>query len=271
MQTNKKEEEMNSFQKDMLSILFDLKENHHMTGIKAEIQTECITEKDILLLKNLAQKTKTDLTIKIGGCDAIKDIYDTKTIGANSIVVPMVESCYAAEKFIKTAKPVLNTGINKVKFFINIETISGFNCLEEILKSDFSNEICGVVFGRGDMTGSLKISKDEVDSEIILNYAKKIEDLTLKYNKEFIIGGGVTTNSLSFFKKLPLVSKFETRKIIFDAKAALSDKKADIGIIKAVKFELLWLENKKNIYGKIKNEEELRIKTLKSRCYNSIV
>ena len=261
---------MNSMEKDMLSVLFDLKESHHMTGIKAELQTECIREKDILLLKSLAQKTKTDLTIKIGGCDATKDIYDAKSIGANSIVAPMVESCYAAEKFIETAKPILNREKNKAKFFINIETISGFNCLEEIFKSDFSNDICGVVFGRGDMTGSLKMSKDEVNSEIILDYAKKIEDLTLKYNKEYIIGGCVTTNSLSFFKKLPHVSKFETRKIIFDAKAALSDKKSDVGIIKALKFELLWLENKKNIYGKIKDEDELRIKTLKSRCYNSL-
>ena len=86
-------------------------------------------------------------------------------------------------------------------------------------------------------------------------------------NKEMVIGGGVSAHSLPFFKALPehSLNRFETRKIIFDAKKALNDSNADKGILKAVGFELMWLKNKRDFYGMIFKEDEQRLQMLEAR------
>ena len=69
---------------------------------------------------------------------------------------------------------------------------------------------------------------------------------------------------------MPHISRFETRKIIFDANSALKDKHADKGILKAVGFELMWLKNKREFYGMIFKEDEARFTMLESR-YKSLI
>ena len=126
--------------------------------------------------------------------------------------------------------------------------------------------------GRTDMTGSLGMSSDDINSQEILEYACAIAEKTLKYNKELVIGGGVSAQSLPFFKKLPenALNRFETRKIIFDAQEAVNDPDADKGILKAVGFELMWIKNKQDFYSTISHEDETRIKILESRYKDSI-
>lgn len=80
-----------------------------------------------------------------------------------------------------------------------------------------------------------------------------------------VIGGGVSAQSLPFFKELPYLSRFETRKIIFDAKKALNDANADKGILKAVGFELMWLKNKREFYKMIFDEDAARLTMLEAR------
>ena len=67
------------------------------------------------------------------------------------------------------------------------------------------------------------------------------------------------------FLKLPYLTKFETRKVIFDAQKALADENADKGILKAVGFELMWLKNKREFYKMIYNEDAQRISMLEER------
>ena len=65
------------------------------------------------------------------------------------------------------------------------------------------------------------------------------------------------------------LDRFETRKIIFSKDALeLNDLKS--GMLKAVQFELYWLKNKKNYYGSIFREDDLRIKMLSDRWGNKL-
>ena len=154
---------------------------------------------------------------------------------------------------------------DEIKFLINIETITGFANLDMILTTPEFNKIGGVVFGRVDMTGSMGMNREEINNEKILDIAKVISVKMQKANKDMVVGGGVSAHSLPFFKEMPYISRYETRKIIFDAQKTLSHKNPENGILKAVGFELMWLKNKREFYGMIIKEDEERLKLLASR------
>lgn len=248
---------MNVPEQKMISFLKDLKDNYDVVGVKAEFETETIQLQELQKLKEIATAAELDLTLKISGCGSVRDINDAKTLGITSIVAPMIESSYAAKKFIKTVENIFP---DDVKLFLNIETVNGINCVNEILNADFAEKISGIVFGRTDMTNCLDI--DDVNNEIILEYAQQLAKSALKYKKELVIGGGVSALSVPFFKKLSpnALTKFETRKIIFDANKALTNKNLTKGIEKAIEFELMWIKNRNN---SPKNNE--RIAILESR------
>lgn len=257
---------MNSIELKMVDALVDLKENHHVIGVKAEFEAEGTRLEEALRLKEVVTKAGLDLTIKIGGCEAIKDMYDARTIGVAAILAPMIETSYAMKKYVKATHFVFPEDERKdVEFLINTETITGFENLDNIISSKEFAELGGVVLGRVDMTGSMGLTREDINSEEVLNIAHVISEKMMKANKDLVIGGGVSAHSLPFFKKLPYLSRFETRKIIFDAKKALNDPYADKGILKAVGFELMWLKNKREFYGMIFKEDETRLQMLEAR------
>ncbi len=257
---------MNTLEHKMVDTLVDLRENHHVVGIKAEFEAEGTRLEEALRLKEVVTKAGLDLTIKVGGCEAIKDMYDARTIGVKTIVAPMIETPYAMKKYVQATKFVFPEEERKeIKFLLNLETITGFKNLEEMVASPYFAELDGIVLGRVDMTGSMGLTREDINSKQVLDIAKILSEKMQKLNKEMVIGGGVSAQSLPFFKELPYLSRFETRKIIFDAKKALNDPNADKGILKAVGFELMWLKNKREFYKMIFDEDAARLTMLEAR------
>ena len=262
---------MNTLENKMTDTLIDLKENYNVIGVKAEFEAEGTRLTEALRLKEIATKAGLNLTIKIGGCEAIKDMYDARTIGVNTIVAPMIETAYAMKKYVKATEFVFPPEEHEeIKFLINIETITGYANLDMMLPTPEFKKIGGVVFGRVDMTGSMGMSREDINSEKILDIAKVISAKMQKANKDMVVGGGVSAHSLPFFREMPYISRYETRKIIFDAPKNLNDSKPENGILKAVGFELMWLKNKKEFYGMIIKEDEERLKLLASR-YKTLI
>ena len=259
---------MNLLEKQMVETLIDLKTNHHVVGVKAEFEAEGTRLEEALRLKEVVTRAGLDLAIKVGGCEAIKDMYDARTIGVNTIIAPMIETAYAMKKYVMATKFVFPDEERKeIKFLINTETITGFNNIDDMIQSKYFKDINGIVLGRVDMTGSMGLTREDINSNEIFELANVLATKMQKLNKDFVIGGGVSAHSLPFFKKLPQnsLSRFETRKIIFDAKKALEDKNADKGILKAVGFELMWLKNKREFYKMIFDEDAQRLNMLEAR------
>lgn len=256
---------MNSIEKNMLNLLVDLRENHCAVGVKAEFEEEGASYQETVFLKELADSAGLDLTIKIGGCKAIKELFEAKKIGANSIVAPMIETLYAAKSYIEAIKSVFSEEEQqKTKFLINIETITGYANIDEILNLPESQILSGIIFGRGDMVKSMGLTKDDVNSEQIFEMVNNIAKKTSASNKEFIIGGSVSTRSLMFLRNLSTnLTKVETRKVILAQKLLDSDK-AEEAILKAINFELLWIQNKRENFGIIREIDAQRIITLEN-------
>lgn len=258
---------MNNLERKMVEVLQDLKEKHNVAGIKAEFEAEGTRLEEALRLKEVVTRAGLELTIKIGGCEALKDMYDARSIGACRIVAPMIESAYALKKYLSAAKIVFpKEEIQQISLLANIETIMGVENFDEMLKMENIGELDGIVLGRVDMTGSLGMTREDINSEKIFNIAKELFAKAKTKGLECVIGGGVAKESLPFFKKLPkgLLDKYETRKVIFKCPEEIGGGAPD-GILKAVGFELMWLKNKRNFYGAIYAEDEHRINMLEKR------
>ncbi len=258
----------------MVGVLEDLKENHAATGIKAEFEAEGTRMEEALRLKEVVTKAGLDLTIKIGGCEALKDIYDSRSIGVTRIVGPMIETPYALKKFLASASLAFPPDErSEVDFLINIETITAVKNFDAMLALPNIKELKGIVLGRVDLTGSMDMSREDINSEPVFETCKKVMTSAKAFNPfmECVIGGGVSAASLPFFEKIPagLLDKYETRKVLFNAPEAMKNK-AGNGILKAVGFELMWLKNKRNFYGMIYKEDEARINMLQER-YDKLI
>ncbi len=257
-----------SLENKMINILTDLKENHYVIGVKAEFEAEGASFEEVKMLKDMISHVGLDLTVKIGGCEAVTDITEAKKLGANTITAPMIETTYAMKKFVNTINSVFSQAeAEKTKFLINIETITGYNNFSDILDSGDFKMLNGVVLGRGDMAGSVGLTREDVNTEQILNIALSMAEKLKSKNKYFYVGGGVSAKSLLFFKKLPYLTGFQTRKIIFGSKA-LNSSDADKGILKAMGFEFLWLKNKYELSLATKRDEA-RISMLSK--YNDLI
>ena len=166
---------MNNLEKNIIDVLSDLYKNYHVRSVKAEFEAEGAKFEEVLKLKTIVNSIGLGLCLKISGAEAIRDLYDARAIGVSSVIAPMIETPYAMKKFVKAIKIVFSEEERKnIGFYINIETITGFNNLNDIISSKEFAEINGIVLGRTDMIGSLGLEKYEIDSDSILNIAKII-------------------------------------------------------------------------------------------------
>lgn len=257
---------MNSLERRMVDALKDLRENHHVIGIKAEFEAEGTRMEEALRLKEVCMRAELGITLKIGGCEAIKDMYECRVIGVERIVAPMVETAYALKKFLDATKLVFpRDECEDLKFAVNIETIDACQAFDKMLALSEIEKLDGIVMGRVDLTGSMGLSREDVNAQVVYKTTRDLFAKAKEKSLECAVGGGVSAASLPFFKELGnLIDRYETRKVIFQCPAALSDK-ADAGILKAVGFELMWLKNKRDYYGLIFTEDAHRITMLEAR------
>lgn len=76
----------------------------------------------------------------------------------------------------------------------------------------------------------------------------------------------MTAQALPFFREVgpDMLDHYETSKVLFECPGALGQG-AELGIAKALSFELLWLKNKRNYYTAMSTEDDQRIHMMESR------
>ena len=155
---------------------------------------------------------------------------------------------------------------SEVKFCVNIETVTGVDGFPAMLQLPDKADLDGIVLGRVDMSGSMGLSRDSINSEAVYKISEQVLVQAKAAGLETAMGGGVSADSLPFMHRLPAgcLDRYETRKVIFACPEGLGED-ADKGILKAVGFELMWLKNKRDFYGRIFEEDRVRIEMLQGR------
>jgi len=261
---------MNLLEKTMVASLKELKERYNVTGVKAEFEAEGTRMEEALRLKEISMKAELEMTIKVGGCEAIKDMFEASSIGVKHLVGPMVETAYALKKFLGAVKIAFPEEQDDVEFLVNIETITAIRNIDEMLSLPEIGSLGGIVLGRVDLTGSLGMTRESINSKEILELCLMTAAKAKAKNLVVVIGGGVSVHSLPFFKSFPKghIDRFETRKVVFQCPGALGNPEG--AFLKAVEFEINWLKNKKNYYGLIHREDDARLAMMEERYRKSI-
>lgn len=254
----------------LISILKEGKKNFGFLGVKAEFEAEGTRMNEMILLSQIVRKAGLNLGVKIGGCEAISDLYNTKLLGVEYIIAPMIETPYALSKYIEAKNKVYSPKEqDSVKFLFNLETITAFSNLEG-MATVFAEQkqTDGIVFGRVDFVSSLGLSRDDIGSNKIQSYLDKTSSVCKEHNLDFVLGGGVSIETIEPVKKVQknYLTRFETRKVIFDASILQN---TGISLNEAIKlsveFELAWLKYKRDYYSGIAKEDVSRISMLESR------
>ncbi len=238
-----------------------------LLALKSEYEAEGVRRDEFQAIALVCKSLSLPLSLKIGGCEAITDLYDCRKYDVDYIIAPMIESSYAVKKYEAAIKRIFPAQKCSNNFLINVETISAYNNLDSILELiSESNYLKGVVFGRVDFSSSLNKGREFIDSDyinkVVIDVSKKCKERGI----EFVLGGGISSKSIDFLLHLSDIhlTRFETRKCIFDPLMLKNDKASSV-LLQAVHLELLWLNAKRNYYKSLVTEDDQRIDMLERR------
>jgi len=236
---------MNSLELHMVDILKELKEKYSALAVRAEFEAEGTKLEELLRLKEISLSAGLGLALKIGGCESVRDMLESRIVGVNYLIAPMVESAYSLRKYLQAVKKVFTADeLKNIEVLCNIETITACDNFESMLKIPEINMLKGIVIERVDLCFSLGRDEKYINNKEIFQIVTGLISLARKNHLVCTLGGGLSADSLKSFENVsgPSPCRYETRKVCFShQKGSNSYKK---GILKALGFELLWLKNK---------------------------
>lgn len=199
-----------------------------------EWESEGATLFDVIDLIRLSERHSQPLFVKIGGYEAMRDLFDLYSLGIHGLIIPMVESAFGVKKALEAIDAVFTD--ESLSITLTIESVMGIEALPQILKSAHTR-IERITIGRSDLGRSMGDTLKPNDPALIPLIEKVICDAA-PYPIPVGVGGGVTANISLTLPVLDQLGYVETRHCIFSSSTILETPHL---IDEALQFEQAWL------------------------------
>jgi hypothetical protein len=219
--------------KDLISDLI----RNGCAGIKLSTEDQGVSFEFIDIVNNRIINGAVPLHVKIGGPDARNDIRKCLEIGAQGIIAPMVESPFGVHKFVTAVEAIAGENIAKQLFLsINLESLSAYEKIDEILATKEISEIDEIVIGTSDLAKSVGKSKSD---PFVLDIVEKMCIKSKKVGKIVRVGGlmSVFVSRQDFGDRMirgSIVDEVNTSSVAIDVKKV---KDLQSAYMKAINFE----------------------------------
>ena len=221
---------MNSLERRMVDTLKALKGDYGVFEIKCEFEAEGTRMEELMRLKDVCSAAGLPIILKIGGVEAVTDIYNALAVGVKAIIAPMAETPFALSKFLGIIENLVpKDNATDLEFAFNMETITCFQNLDAMLALPKLKLLQGMTVGRVDFTGSLGLDRDAVESEQVFALTAEALRKGRRAGLRNGLGGAISARSLPFIARLNaegLLDKYETRKVVFAADSVRHGEKA---------------------------------------------
>ena len=257
---------MNTRERMMLDLLRQGRDEYGVVAVKAEFEAEGTRPDELLRLLELAYRADLGVALKIGGCEAVSDLLAARLYGADYIIAPMVETPYALTKFVAARSKTWGEEAHNARFLFNLETRETLDNLDAMLPLA-SAHLDGIVFGRVDFTLSCGLERGDINTRDVTDAVLVAAQACVDNDLELVVGGSVAVEAREALREVRQVrlDRFETRKVVFDGAVAELPRFKN-AVASAVAFELAWLENKRDYYRGIAEEDSPRIRMMQERC-----
>src|SRR5438876_932043 len=194
---------MTTLERKMVELLEELRDNYGVTEVKAEFEAEASRIHEVMRLRDVASRGQLGMVLKIGGAEAITDMFEAQHIGTSLLIAPMIESPYALRKYLDALEKHFPAELReKMHFGINIETKLACDSFPEMLKEKKIKLIDTITVGRVDLSASMGIDRFQINCDEIYNIAEKIYTLAKEKNFKTTMGGGIGPEAATFITKL---------------------------------------------------------------------
>ena len=211
------------FNEEIKECLHDLKNVYNASALKASFEDEGINDEDLTDLVLLSGFGDLEVAVKIGGAEANSDIVRCLRRGVVDIVAPLVESSYAASKFVNAARNKAQAlGVEDVGLHVNLETKTAVLNAKDII-TNHKDSLKGVVVGRSDLSMSMGLRKANVDDDVVMDCVKSVLHTAKRSGLMTTMGGTISVKSVPHIISLRhqgLLDRFETRAVVFDIDAS---------------------------------------------------
>lgn len=246
------------------SKLQQLVDQHSIILLKTGTEVEDMNFHEIQYLREITSNI-TLLSVKIGGSEARNDIRFCLQNSIDIIIAPMIESKYALSNFLKTIE-LLKKEISpskKVQLGFNLETITSYLFLKEILQKELLKQIHQITIGKGDFEASLTTTEHEKNKE---QYIKEILHYIHQTFPHILtsIGGGLQTSS--FLKQVQTFfpQRWNTRHVCFQTNSKEPLKNIE-ALQESLEFEILLHQKMIQEFPEHTKKYQARIYTLQNR------
>ncbi len=256
---------MNATEYKMLDALKRGRDDYGVVAVKAEFEAEGTRPDELHRLLELTQRANLKTALKIGGCEAISDLHACHIYGVDYVIAPMVETRYALSKFVDAKDKTHGTHAQRTQFLFNLETETTLQNLDDMMQLA-RGRVDGIVFGRVDFTLSRGMARTAINERSITTAVLEVAAACVENDLALVVGGSVSAEAIDTLREIAAVrlDRFETRKIVFAGEAA-SSYSICAGIANAVNFELMWLQNKRDYYQRLADEDHARIQMMEGR------